>query len=198
VSPGPSRRGARDDRALATADAAGRAQALAAARGRLAAARVDRLVGSTRGLAARRVTKRVLRAWPVARIVALAAAVVMVTTGSDACACGGRGGPALVWRRSHGRVLRADGPRPHPAAATRSRTSVARPRRSSARRRPGRAVCRARRRPARTSGSGRAGARSGGRHMRGCERDSPARGRLPHGAGNERHSQSARLMASSG
>jgi hypothetical protein len=35
--------------------------------------------GSTRGLAARRVTKRVLRASPVARMVALAAAVVTVT-----------------------------------------------------------------------------------------------------------------------
>jgi hypothetical protein len=35
--------------------------------------------GSTRGLAARRVTTRVLRAWPVARMVALAAAAVMVT-----------------------------------------------------------------------------------------------------------------------
>jgi hypothetical protein len=35
--------------------------------------------GSTRGLTARRVTKRVLRASPVARMVALAAAAVTVT-----------------------------------------------------------------------------------------------------------------------
>lgn len=55
------------------------ARTLAAARARPAAVRLDRLVGSTRGVAARRVTKRVLRVSPVARMVALAAAAVMVT-----------------------------------------------------------------------------------------------------------------------
>src|SRR5436309_2308111 len=78
VSPRCPRRGARDGRALAAPDAAGRARALAAARVRRPPARPDRLVRAARGLAARRITRRVLRASPVARMVALAAAPVMV------------------------------------------------------------------------------------------------------------------------
>ena len=79
LSPGRSHRGAQDGRALAAADAAGRARALAAARVAWPLIALIDWSGSTRGSAARGVTRRVLRASPAARMVALAAAAATVT-----------------------------------------------------------------------------------------------------------------------
>jgi hypothetical protein len=82
--------------------------------------------GSTPGVSARRVTKRVLRASPVARMVALAAAAVMVTVVATLAPVVVAIAQLIERAASLTRARPARrGPRPSPAAATRSQPSVA-------------------------------------------------------------------------